>query len=471
MEGQSEAIPDRIRFPSDFHADALKAEGSDWLERDVLVDHNSLYTGGNTTLNSQLGDQSLHNRNTSNIQTDSRALERALWWPWEQYRPAGPAIYVSCTYNKGRSGHELKDVASVYLLAVWFGWSPCNWMSWWATKPVRMFNPGYALPVCDGTAASLNATSVIRVNLLKTNYDGLVLEDIYSLQRRVAATISEIANKSGVVVLVVLQKSTRVQIDHVYNWEREGRLPHPVFEPVRKALQARFFKGLNAARAAAVGGHGLPAPPALPYLRYGSDCLNEDNGRIGFGSVLPCIGEASLRNSTSRITVAAHFRRGDISDAMAWGEYSNSAFAVRLAKQIRAALVGCKQEVNVAFYTESKGAADLKKAGIEGAVLSSDGSWQHDMTAFINSDILVMANSSMSTWAGLFSAGLIAMPGGTIKHFRFSPLPPHVFPILAELEIPEGWLVAKGCQHPNGSDPMANQMKVAAVQQGWNMMK
>ena len=66
--------------------------------------------------------------------------------------------------------------------------------------------------------------------------------------------------------------------------------------------------------------------------------------------------------------------------------------------------------------------------------------------AFVNADILVVTNSSMSTWAALFARGLVILPAGNVKHFKFDPNPDFLIPFVDKLSpLPNEWLVSHGC--------------------------
>jgi hypothetical protein len=67
------------------------------------------------------------------------------------------------------------------------------------------------------------------------------------------------------------------------------------------------------------------------------------------------------------------------------------------------------------------------------------------MIAFLNADVLVITNSSMSTWAAQFGRGLVVVPSGNAKHFRFEPRPSHVIPYITALDIPDPWRVRWNC--------------------------
>lgn len=58
----------------------------------------------------------------------------------------------------------------------------------------------------------------------------------------------------------------------------------------------------------------------------------------------------------------------------------------------------------------------------------------------------------MSTWAGQFGRGLVVVPAGSAKHFRFQPWPDHIVPYTKNLQFPHAWMVHWGCAHVHTGD-------------------
>ena len=361
-----------------------------------------------------------------------------LWAPWETVRKndlaaaaraghgagseAAVKVFVTCTYNKGRSGHELKDVATPFIFGVMYGWTPCHG-KWWKTKPVKMFNPALGLVDCETYRAKdgqpsmnerLGATRVHSVVHRQTSYDGMSFDDVRAVGAKVDAAVARA--KPGEAVLVSFQKSTRVHMHQLYTWWRQGMLQHAVFEPVRRTLQARWFHYMNRLVPTM---SNVELPPTLPYLAQGPECRGNTNASSMCVEYAPPAPGATAANRDGSspgarghrppgdLVVAAHFRRGDVKH-MSYGEFTGPAFAQRMVNGLRAQLSACKgRAVEVNLHTESRGAEDLtKRPGIKNAShIYSKESWEHDMMAFVNADVLVVTNSSMSTWAALFGRG------------------------------------------------------------------
>jgi hypothetical protein len=413
-----------------------------------------------------------------------------LWAPWNTVNPSlqedgtsGAKIFVTCSYNKGRSGHELKDVATPFILGVMYGWEPCTGL-WWRTKSVKMFNPGMSLVDCEYysakdvikyDAAPLEermggVTSVKRIDFTSTSYDGMAFEEVEAL----AARVRDIAAAAGpgAAVLVRLHKSTRVHMHQAYNWRYEGKIPHAVFEPVRRTLQARWFHRMNRL---AYSIPNVQLAPTLDYLSGSPGCKGNMN------STAQCVQFTAdaysepiegltlqqtppAHSGPDTIVVAAHFRRGDTSGHMSQGEFTSQRFAQRLANDLHSILDHCDGTLKINMHTEKQGADDLKKApGLQNiSKLFHKESWEHDMSAFINADVLVVTNSSMSTWAAIFATGITVMPSGYVKHFGFNPPPPNLIPYTSEqLQLPKPWLQHRGCLAsagtPGEADAQATQ--------------
>ena len=299
------------------------------------------------------------------------AKAQALWSPWAQraadLNPVVP-IYVSCGYNKGRSGHELKDVATPFILGTWLGWTPCS-QDWWKSRSVSYFNPAFGVTRCKlnkwgGTtpelSAELNHSGGITVfKFAKTTYDGMTWNEVQDLLVAVKRQAAKVP--AGGALLVYLDKSTRVHMGQIWSWQHEGRIQAAVFGPVRRALQARFFRGLN------YKAQMMPTvqrAPQIEYLRGGSECQsNRDEDSLCVELSLPGAKHTPLPNhdTAKTLVVAAHFRRGDISGGMAAGEFTSKAFAQRMINEMRRSLSGCPQEVEVHLFTERQGADDLKR--------------------------------------------------------------------------------------------------------------
>lgn len=478
------------------------------------------------------------------------AKARALWSPWVQratdLNPVVP-IYVSCGYNKGRSGHELKDVATPFILGTWLGWTPCS-QDWWKSRAVSYFNPAFGVTRCKlnkwggatpELSAELNHSGGIKVfKFAKTTYDGMTWDEVQELLGEVKMQAAKVP--LGGALVVYLDKSTRVHMGQVWSWHREGKIPAAVFGPVRRALQARFFRGLN------LKAQMMPAvqlAPQIEYLRGGPECQdNRGEDSLCVAYTPPDARHTPLPNhdTAKTLVVAAHFRRGDISGGMAAGEFTGKAFAQRMINEMRRSLSGCPQEVEVHLFTEKQGADDLKRglhnltklwaggmcvliscplfsksrercAGRRGSLTRptrrssclSAASWEHDMSCFVNADVLVITNSSLSTWAAHFArgecgrrsarplstffpwflplgllacgvpkypdtgrlasgcpllhprprarTGLVVMPSGYIKHFKFDPSPAHVVPFVDRLAVPRPFLRKWGCSTVGGA--------------------
>jgi hypothetical protein len=396
-------------------------------------------------------------------------MEANIWSPWEQVWaslsvPGMAPVFVTCTYNKGRSGHELKDVATPFILGAMFGWTPCTGM-WWSTKPVKMFNPGFGLTDCETYGKKydmpplemrLNTTKVERITVRNPTYDGMDFEQLTALQTRV--TKASKAAVPGTVILLVLQGSTRVHMHQAYNWRIDGKLPHAVFEPVRRALQIRWYAHMN--RVAHQIGK-VEAVPTIPYLFGGDRCRGNTNRSAMCVEWSPDPADNMTdelykhapepHRGISVIVAAAHFRRGDVAH-MSKGNFSSKAFAQRMANDLRNILGNCNGELAINIHTERQGNADLvKNPGLKNITkLYFKESWEHDMMGFANADILVVTNSSMSTWAAMFGKGLTILPSGNVKHFGFTPLPSNLIPYTTltgptDLNLPIEWLSARGC--------------------------
>ena len=254
-----------------------------------------------------------------------------------------------------------------------------------------------------------------------------------------------------VAILVRLSKSTRVHMHQAYNWRCEGKLPHAVFEPVRRTLQARWYHKMNRL---AYSIANVQQAPHLNYLEGPPRCKGNTNSTSQCVQFSPAPAETEMWPQTPALhaspdvtVVAAHFRRGDIGSHMANGEFTSQKFAQRLANDVHAALDACDGSLEITIHTERQGADDLKKApGLQNiTALFHKESWEHDMSAFINADVLVVTNSSMSTWAAIFGTGITVMPSGYVKHFGFNPLPPNLIPYTEDLRLPIPWLQSRGC--------------------------
>ena len=302
-----------------------------------------------------------------------------LWSPWDsvnkKLNSSGAKVFITCTYNKGRSGHELKDVATPFIFSVMYGWTPCHG-KWWKSKPVKMFNPALGLADCESYRAKdnqpplterLGATRVSSVVHQHTTYDGMTFEDMGLLKAKVDAALSRA--KPDEAILVTLTKSTRVHMYQVYNWWRQGKMPHAVFEPVRRTLQARWFHYMNRV-SYKVG--SVERVPELPYLKEDAECQGntvEDSKCIEYTPT--DIGVQPNRDATapgpvdhrpsSDLVVAAHFRRGDVKH-MAAGEFTGPEFAQKMVDAMRDQLSKCKgKKIEVNIHTERRGAEDLTK--------------------------------------------------------------------------------------------------------------
>ena len=390
-----------------------------------------------------------------------------VFTPWKTVAAAhefapGVSVFVTCGYNKGRSGHELKDVATPFILGVMYGWEPCSsW--WWTSKPVKMFNPAYRLRDCetysrkdeikkgkDSLEIRLGAEKIVQIRHTMTSYDGMEFEQVEELAAKVKRAAAEAT--PGTAIRVLLLKSTRVHMHQVYNWRLAGKIPHAVFEPVRRTLQARFYYHMSRTQYMVAN---VEKVPELSYLTGPPECKGNDNATAHCVYFSPSGAEAaSVYSKTpaehqpdSTTVVAAHFRRGDVAH-MSKMEYSSKDFAQRLANQMHTLLDPCDGDLVLTIHTERRGADDLKKSpGIMNITkLYHTESWEHDMSAFINADILVVTNSSMSTWASIFATGLTIMPSGEyVKHFGFNPPPANLIPFTDTLELPKGWLENRGC--------------------------
>jgi len=412
-----------------------------------------------------------------------------LWSPWETVRKdvraaaaraglgkgpeaAAVKVFVTCAYHGGRSGHELKDVATPFIFGVMYGWTPCH-KEWWRTTFVNMFNPALGLVDCEayGPKAGqpslnerLGATKVHSVVHRQTSFDGMSFEDTQAVGAKVDAAVARA--KAGEAVLVTFQESSRVHMYQVYNWFRQGRLQHAVFEPVRRTLQARWFHSMYRL-APTMSNDELP--PTIPYLAQGPECRGNTNVSSMCIEYSPRGAEAAAANRdglhpgarahrpASDLVVAAHFHRGDEAKKFRHGEFTGTAFAQRVVDGLRAQLSACKgRTIEVNLHTEKRGGGDLtKNPEIKKAFahIFSKESWEHDMMAFVNADILVVTNSSMSTWAALFGRGLVIVPAGNVKHFYFEPYPAFLVPYIEDVRLPQEWLASRGCVL-NGSAPV-----------------
>ena len=348
-----------------------------------------------------------------------------LWRPWELHRAAGPPTFVTVKYNKGRSGHMLKDVATAFVLAQWMGWAPCA-LEQWSSKAVRLFAPAFAIPACEATA--LGIVSLHQSVFRGVPWEGMSFDDVVQLGARTRRAAQDVPVGAG--FLLVLDGSTRVQMDALFSWEAAGRMPHAVFEPVRRTLQARWFHRM------AVVSRGDPAvraPPPLLAAAEGPACARNTDPAA---ECVTCLGVPPPPPRRTGTTIVAHFRRGDIAGAMANLAWSDAAFARRLVAQLRLDFAGCPTPLHITLITEKNGAQDLKRAKVPGIdALVSGESWEHDMMEFVNADVLVVANSSMSTWAALFGRGLVLVPSGYAKHFNFAPRPQHLAPFVNRTEL------------------------------------
>jgi len=394
-----------------------------------------------------------------------------VWTPWKTVAAAqelgGVPVFITCGYNKGRSGHELKDVATPFILGVMYGWEPCaSW--WWTSKPVKMFNPAYGLRDCETYSAKdeikkgkeslekrLGVEKVVQIRHTLTTYDGMNLAQAEELAAKVRKAAAAAA--PGTAIRVLLSKSTRVHMHQVYNWRFEKKIPHAVFEPVRRTLQARFFYHMSRVQYMIAN---VEKVPEVSYLEGPPECKANNDAAAHCVYFSPAGPEAAElypqkppeHQPDSTTVVAAHFRRGDVAH-MSQMEYSSKDFAQRLANQMHTVLDPCDGNLMITIHTERRGADDLKKnPGLKNITkLYHTESWEHDMSAFINADVLVVTNSSMSTWAAIFATGLTIMPSGEyVKHFGFNPPPANLIPFTDKLELPKPWLEKRGCISKGG---------------------
>lgn len=474
--------------------------GGDWVSdhssrdsvrRLAFGDHNLVDDGSDTegsSLKSLTGGNGAAPPSASPIAAGSHdepiwqapAAGGGVWEPWKAVAAAqqlgGAPVFVTCGYNKGRSGHELKDVATPFILGVMYGWEPCaSW--WWENKPVKMFNPAYGLRDCETYSAKdqikkgkeslekrLGVEKVVHIKHTMTSYDGMELDQVEELAAKVRRAAADAP--PGTAIRVVLSKSTRVHMHQVYVWRLANKIPHAVFEPVRRTLQARFFYKMSRVEHTV---KNVERMPEISYLDSSANCNGNTNATARCVYFSPTASDSETWPYTpeehqpeSTTTVAAHFRRGDVGGAMAAGEYSNQVFAQRLTNQLHTVLDPCDGDLRITIHTERRGADDLKKnPGLNNVTkIYHTESWEHDMSAFINADILVVTNSSMSTWAALFATGLTIMPSGMyVKHFGFNPPPPNLIPYTDTLKFPQPWLYTRGClgssSAGNGADSKA----------------
>jgi hypothetical protein len=326
-----------------------------------------------------------------------------VWYPWEKNKSVesvaaravgGSRVWVSCAYNKGRSGHELKDVATTFILAVWLGWTPCA-QGWWTSKSVGMFNaaaglvrcpvnrggklePGSSLVGPIGLPGGVRTVRVVRFQ--RTSYDGLDDEGVRALRQAVSGAVGTAAPDEA--ILLYLTGSTRVHMDQVYSWARSkpDAVPVTVFADVRRTLQARLFAQLwstGNATAAVVTGE-LPPPPLPAYLAGILDvnctaverCELTSPSATSGATTQAAMGTKQLQPHDrlshaphgGEIVVAIHLRRGDIAAGMAEGEWTSKEFAQRLVVQLHAALDACACALEIHVYTEKSGASDLQRA-------------------------------------------------------------------------------------------------------------
>lgn len=292
---------------------------------------------------------------------------RKTWYPWElRASKETTKVFISCAYNKGRSGHELKDVATTFVLAVWFGWTPCA-QDWWTTRSVKLFAPALGLSSCrvnhrgelqdDNPFYGLQPTPVVRVvKFSNTSYDGLDVMTVLALRDRVAREITYA--REGEAILVYLTKSTRVHTDQAFSWARTkpNRLPPDVFPEVRHALQVRLFKRLHEFTRKQHGAR-LDMSSMQPHVKNVANVQCSPGKRCTVQNEVETVVPAPLK----AIVVAIHLRRGDIGAGMAAGEYTSKAFAQRLVNDLHAKLDGCDRPLEIHIYTEQSGANDLKK--------------------------------------------------------------------------------------------------------------
>ena len=317
---------------------------------------------------------------------DDNERFRRVWYPWEYTRVnttavrSSPQVWVTCAYNNGRSGHGLKDVATPYILAVWFGWTPCS-QTWWSSKSVGLFNAAAGLARCPVSRSgklesenSIQGPGVRTVKVIRfqqTTYDGLDEVGVRALREAVDTALASASADED--VLLYLTKSTRVHLDQAYTWahKKPADLPVTVFTDVRRTLQARLFARLwNTTVAAAES-----TPQELPELSYlkgitSVNCSNmADRCELIRGSAAtnlkkparPAGRSSAMTSNGSTIVVAIHLRRGDLGAGMAEGEWTSKAFAQRLVGKLHKSLDNCAGSLEIFIYTEKAGANDLRQ--------------------------------------------------------------------------------------------------------------
>jgi hypothetical protein len=123
--------------------------------------------------------------------------------------------------------------------------------------------------------------------------------------------------------------------------------------------------------------------------------------------------------TTKHVTVRVHIRRGDVSAEVARDMFTSTAVVARTVRGVKSSLDSLGLPYSISAHSQGNRAdfEDLHALGVE-LFLDSDAIWT--MQELIEADVLIMARSSFSHYAGLVSDGIKIYDGSNAWAF----LPP-----------------------------------------------
>jgi hypothetical protein len=265
-------------------------------------------------------------------------------------------IGVVSLSHGGRTGHQIKDIATSIIIATIQGWSIAKPIGFSIAENLIHISKLYDIQHCE--------TNWVKVKLNKTTFVGVKNYSEYTgLLRQLLPPAVEERGK----ICVIVSKSYRIQVMQLIEWESYGLVPHGSYERVisrlRQALRVSLRKPLK------------------------------DN--------------STVMKSSARIVI--HHRRGDLAYKMKKTLPLYLKFMSFLVNQYLN-----HSMIDFLVITEEKNSDDVKKYGCHfnysyvtihqkkiNCKIRFNGQLLNDFKDMMNADYFIIGGSSISHWAAI----------------------------------------------------------------------
>jgi len=281
-------------------------------------------------------------------------------------------LHIAYRQNgKGRSGHRLKDLFTSVTLSEALGSADPAYDESWAG--VVLFDPKNVKAALRPRRDDYQFVFELRPDC--DHWGGIGPEKFRALKRLLSSAMA-----SKVPVLLVLSGVFRLHLSQLHSWGIRGWVEGGAFARALSTLRLMYW-----------GGAGPPTP-----------------------------GQEVRR-------VAIHARRGDVGNPEHRSYHQlgpGTIWTARFYESVIEHLSSSYPDASIEVFTEKSFSDDL--VGLKGADLVRGGaeSLEDHFRRMVTADILVPANSGLSTWAAYLSTGRVHVYNHqNIKHFNHTEYP------------------------------------------------